>query len=140
MEKIQFYTYEQVQEYLGLKYLPCDEFNSSYKDGIESIKLITHDRSYNYTKCNNKLIYMVGIGPKISPGHPSGHQTWNTQDIILTSYANLNKIHIIHENEYGIMKYFGVYRINEISRQISDEGFVYCQIKLQKEPGQDLRF
>ena len=132
MEDYQFLTYEQAQQHLQLKFPINDELNGDNISGLESIKLITDTDSYNYEMRNFKRIYVAGCGPKSSPGHPCSHQSHFDQKMLNISNYHRNPIHVIHETGSGKIIYRGLYKIHEITKQLTHAGWAYYQIELHR--------
>ena len=43
------------------------------------IKIIEHPKSFERFSTNYCMLYIIGEGPKSSPGYPSGNQLWHNQ-------------------------------------------------------------
>ena len=135
MAENQFLSYQEAQELLHLKFPISDELNGDEITGLESIKLITDTDSYNYEMRNFKRIYVAGCGPKSSPGHPCAHQFPFHQKMLDISNYNRNLINVIHETGSGKIVYRGLYRIHEITRQLTNAGWAYYQMELYRYNG-----
>lgn len=132
MTEIQFLSYDDAQIQLHLKFPILDELNGDENTGIESIKLITDTDSYNYEMRDFKRIYVAGIGPKSSPGHPSSHQLHYNQKMLSISNYHRKQIHVIHETGSGQIMYRGLYKIHEITKQLTHAGWAYYEMELHR--------
>lgn len=126
----QYFDYETPQHKLGLIHPIANELNGSDEDGLESVKLIDHPSSYNYSVLNHRRIYVVGEGPRSGPGKPSTHQSELRQKMVLKSYKTYKTIHVFHETKDHTITYLGPYYVNSISRKITHAGWVYSQVEL----------
>ena len=108
-----------------------DRLNGDKITGLESIKLITDTDSYNYEMRDFKRIYVVGCGQKSSPGHPSNHQLPSAQKMLDIANYNRNRIHVFHETGDKII-YRGIYRIHEITKQLTHAGWAYYEMELHR--------
>jgi len=129
----QFSSYEDAKSQLNLNFNPNNELNGTRNYGIESINFKTGPDSYNYAKRDCKLLYVVGVGQKSGPGHPSNHQSELNQGMVIKACSNNQKIHVIHEVKPGLIVYFGIYRIIGMNRKITEAGWVYSQIELRRD-------
>ena len=132
MAENQFLSYQEVQAQLQLKFPILNELNGDEITGLESIKLITDTDSYNYEMHDFKRIYVSGCGPKSSPGHPCTHQSHFDQKMLNISNYNRNLIHVIHETGGGKIVYRGLYKIHEITKQLTHAGWAYYQMELYR--------
>lgn len=129
MSGIQLTSYKAVEELFELKFPILEELNGDKTTGIESIKFITGKGSYNYAKLNK--LYVVGPGPKSSPGHPSAHHNELNQRMRTNSVKRGNRIHVFHENSANKITYLGIYGISRTIRKITEEGWVYSEMELE---------
>jgi hypothetical protein len=132
MAENQFLSYQEAQAHLQLKFPINHELNGDKITGLESIKLITDTDSYNYEMRDFKRIYVAGCGPKSSPGHPCSHQSHFDQKMINISNYQRNLIHVIHETGSGKIVYRGLYKIHEITKQLTHAGWAYYQMELHR--------
>jgi len=132
MAECQFFNYIDAQEEMKLKFPINNELNGDEITGLESIKLITDTDSYNYEMFDFKRIYVTGCGYKLSPGHPSTHQNPFRQTMINIANVKRNRIHVFHETGTNAIVFRGLYKIHEITRQITHAGWVYYQMELRR--------
>jgi len=132
MAENQFLSYQEAQTRLQLKFPILNELNGDENTGLESIKLITDTDSYNYEMRDFKRIYVAGCGPKCSPGHPSTHQSHFDQKMLNISNYHRTPIHVIHETGSGKIMYRGLYKIHEITKQLTHAGWAYYEMELHR--------
>jgi hypothetical protein len=137
MNIVQFYSYVDAEMSLNLKFPITHELNGDEITGLESVKLITDMESYNYETRNFNRVFVVGCGPKSSPGHPCSHHNPFHQTMIHVADARRTPIHVIHETADGKIMYRGLYQVNVIRRKITAAGWVYTETELLRYKPRD---
>lgn len=85
--------------------------------------------SYESFSHGGNVLLCIGQGLKRSPGHPSGHQSLETQ-MLLKSSQHLYPTFRIYSN---YVEYMGTYRLISYSKKMSFQGFMYYEYKLFRE-------
>ncbi len=89
--------------------------------------------SYHRISPNYRRIYYVGNGIKKSPGHPLGNQQWVRQLPFYNAIHTMKNIEVYVHDNYSL-QHLGVYRVRNIYKQMSDEGFTYFAVRLDAFP------
>ena len=132
MPIIQFSSNDDIDTKLGLT-IPYKNTVNYDENGIESVRFFVDKNSYNKSKGDNRVIYLIGRGHTSSTGHPSSHQLHKNQMMFWESYAKRKPIHIIHETPTE-KAYLGIYKISNIRRKITSVGFAYYEIEYTRLP------
>ena len=132
MPIIQFSSTGEIDTKLGLTIPYKNDINYD-ENGIESVRFFVDKNSYNKSKNDNKIIYLIGQGRTSSIGHPSSHQLYKNQMVFWDSYAKRKQIHVIYETPTE-KSYLGIYKITNIRRNITAAGFVYYEIEYHRLP------
>ena len=98
---------------------------------ICSLKIIDCDNSYHKIYQKGRIIHYVGVGKLLNHGHPAGGQQWLSQEIFHSSWSKGVNIPIFRKIN-GLVEYMGLYRIKDIVKKLSMEGFPYFHVILQR--------
>ena len=127
-----FVNFEQAHQILKLPGAPEKWINGSDTEGVTSIKIRYAPGSYDRVVMEGKFVYCVGNGMKSSPGHPSANQLEYRQRIFYKSYILQNEIPVLYQTAIGGVKLLGFYKLNDVRKRVSDEGFSYFEMKLSR--------
>ena len=97
------------------------------------IKIIEHPKSFERFSSNNCILYIIGEGPKSSPGYPSGNQLWCNQLNIIKKFIICSHVPVFCESIDGTTEYIGKYVFKNFSKKIANNGFTYYEFTLLKK-------
>jgi len=100
--------------------------------GIASLKLIFKENSYNEILQDGRIIKYVGQGLQLRPGHPAANQQWQNQEPFRISMKNTIVFPVLFKSKAGFITLMGKYKIIDIIKKMSFEGFTYFHIILQR--------
>lgn len=127
-----FKSYKEAHERLGLAGSYQTGTIGNETDGISSLKITDHTGSYDRITLNGKFVYYVGRGIKPSPGHPGANQFVHKQRLFYRSMELQNEFPILHKLKQGGVELLGKYKVKDVRKRVSDEGFSYFEVKLAR--------
>ncbi len=127
-----FRSYEEAHDILALDGLPTNAINATTYDGILSLKLTEHPRSYHRILKGGQTIYYVGIGSHTTPGHPTGNHQWESQSPFIRSLKHCTIFPVLYKRYEGAVIFMGNYQVKMHNKKISNEGFTYYEFKLTR--------
>lgn len=104
--------------------------NSAFE--IDNLKFIQCNGSYDSLYHGGNIINFVGIGPTSSNGHPSGNFNSKRQNPFYYTQESKKAFPVLVKNVAGLIVCLGIYEIKTITKQVSNEGFSYFNIRLQR--------
>lgn len=127
-----FKSYKEAHERLGLEGSYMQGTIGNEQDGISSLKITDHAGSYDRITLGGKFVYYVGKGIKSSPGHPGANQLETKQRMFYRSFTLQNEVPILHKSKRGGVELLGYYKVKDVRKRVSDEGFSYFEVKLAR--------
>ena len=99
---------------------------------ITRVDIIEHPKSLERFTQNGNILYKLGVGKFLSPGHPAGNQQLHSQIPFFNSaaryYFHVYKIPIGEEPQY-----MGEYVLESYTKKSSFEGFSYFLFRLRRQ-------
>ena len=97
------------------------------------IKIIEHPKSFERFSTNYCMLYIIGEGPKSSPGYPSGNQLWHNQFNLINKFNLCSHVPVFRKALDGTSEYIGKYVFKSFCKKIADNGFTYYEYTLLKK-------
>jgi len=129
-------SYAEAHKELGIPGDPKYDINVSGEGGlVTSLKITDAPEMYHEIKHGGRFIYYVGFGRMRSPGHPASTQQYYRQNAFLNSIQAVNIIPVLHAvGRNKRVHLLGNYVAKDIYKRVSNEGFAYFLVRLQKIP------
>jgi len=129
-------SYAEAHKELGIPGDPKYDINVSGENGlITSLKITDAPEMYHEIKHGGRFIYYDGFGRMRSPGHPASTQQYYRQNAFLNSIQAVNIIPVLHAvGRNKRVHLLGNYVAKDIYKRVSNEGFAYFLVRLQKIP------
>lgn len=113
------------------KVITCLKINNK-RSSKSSRSKSSHLESYNEVLQNGRIVKFVGIGLSLRSGHPNSNQQWSSQEPFRFSWEKNLSIPLLLKAEDGIVKSMGTYKITDIVKRESFEGFTFFQVNLRR--------
>ena len=108
-------------------------FNNLYKgEEISKIEIIEHPKSLEKFTQHGNILYKLGVGKFLTPGHPAGNQQLHSQMPFFNSAARHN-FQVYTKNIDGSSDYMGEYVLHDYKKKLSFEGFSYFLFMLRRK-------
>lgn len=107
-------------------------FDNLYKhDDIGRIEIAVHPKSLERFTQHGNILYKLGVGKFLNPGHPAGNQQLHSQIPFFKSAAKHN-FQVYKIGADGVSQYMGEYFLDEYKKKTTFEGFSYFQFKMMR--------
>lgn len=128
---MQYKSFEEAYKAINLSDNPdVNIIGNNY--GITSLKLFFQEKSYNEVLQDGRIIKFVGQGLQLRPGHPASNQQWQSQEPFRISMKNMLIFPVFFKSKGGLITLMGKYKIIDIVKKMSFEGFSYFHMVLQR--------
>jgi len=108
-------------------------FDNLYKhEEIGKIEIVEHPKSLERFTQHGNILYKVGVGKFLNPGHPAGNQQLHSQMPFFKSAAKHN-FQVYKRATDGESQYMGEYLLDDYKKKMSFEGFSYFQFKMRRK-------
>jgi len=94
---------------------------------VESVEIHEHPNSLEKFTQGGKVLFKIGVGRMLSPGHPAGNQQLHSQmPFFKSSYLlSINGGLPVYRLTYGKRVFMGNYVLVDYKKRMSFEGFTY---------------
>lgn len=108
-------------------------FDNLYKSDIVSrIEIVEHPKSLERFTQHGNILYKLGVGKFLNPGHPAGNQQLHSQMPFFKSAA-LHHFQVYKRGSDGTSEYMGSYMLEDYAKKLSFEGFSYFVFRLRRK-------
>ncbi len=125
-------SFEDAHKSLLLLGDPASRVNLDSTLEIDNLKFTQCQGSYDSLQHGGNIINFVGIGPKRSEGRPSGNYNSMRQNPFYHTRESRKAFPVLVKNNAGLIVCLGIYEIVDITKKVSNEGFSYFNIRLQR--------
>jgi hypothetical protein len=125
-----FKSFAEAYTMVNVKSDPDIIISGNNQKGIIALQIIDNNRSYNVISQGGRVVKYVGYGILSSPGHPNSNQQWHSQEPFNISLEKAMLIPIFRKDIYSNIQFMGYYRIKNIIKKMSLEGFSFFQVIL----------
>jgi hypothetical protein len=96
------------------------------------IEIVEHPKSLERFVQNGNILYKLGVGKFLEPGHPAGNQQLHSQIPFFNSAARHNFI-VYKKAINSDTHYMGEYVLEDYKKKMSFEGFTYFLFRLRRQ-------